>query len=80
MSATKTISILLRSVDSIITVQDLTVIFGITGHDLLYSGEKDGPGPIWQSSQRSWNFALIILRKTVGLSVPGGGKKLGIVP
>ena len=45
MSATKTISNLLCSVDCIRTVQDLSVIFGITRHDLLYLGEKHGPIP-----------------------------------
>ena len=45
MSATETISNLLCSVDSIRTIRDLSVIFGITRHNLLYFGEKHGPNP-----------------------------------
>ena len=80
MSAIKTIRNSLRSVDSIRTVQDLTVIFGITGHDLFYPVEKDGPSPIWQPAQFSWKFPRIFLRENVGLSIPGGREERGIVP
>ena len=61
-------------------MEDLALTFGTTGRDLLYPSGKDRRDPIWQPSRRSWNFARILLREIVGLSVLEGREERGMVP